>query len=520
MDTTCSEAPVTLPGTFRAFARLKKPVIIGCSAVALATAVRLLVDPLARNHGPYLFFAVAVVIAALYGGLWAGIAATFLSIPVCDYLFIAPRYTWFIYDARGDSIMIALFAGLGLLTTVIIHRFHVTKRLLKQSFADLQQNDAMLKAITAAVPEILFTMTRDGDAEYLNERLVKYSGRELQELVAHGWLEATHPDDRPGIAAQLSTCFDLGSKDFEACIRLRGADGVYRWFKCHAAPVLDDNAKVKRWVGVCSNIDREKHLTDALERRTQELMTLNEGLERFAYAASHDLQAPLSTIGMITQLFVRREGGKLDEKSSDMLASISNAVGRMKRLIKDIMEFATANNAGSEASAPINARVVAELAISNLEQAIKESGAMIVLNDLPTIYAKESALLRLFQNLIANALKYRGKDAPHVCISASLRQEEWVFSIEDNGIGIDRQYHSKIFEPFRRLHAQSEYEGSGLGLSACQRVVQASNGRIWVESEVGKGATFFFTLPKHMQCENQAAMPVSPAQQSSAVAGR
>jgi two-component system, chemotaxis family, sensor kinase Cph1 len=198
----------------------------------------------------------------------------------------------------------------------------------------------------------------------------------------------------------------------------------------------------------------------------------------------------------LTQLLLNRAGSNLDEESSRMLASVVKGVERMTRLIGDVMEFAKAGNLPKQTDAAIDAHAIAEAAIANLEQAVQESGAEILVDPLPLVYANQGALLRLFQNLIANAIKYRRDKPPQIHISASERRDAWIFSVKDNGIGIECQYHKKIFEPFRRLHGQSEYEGSGLGLSACLRIVQSFNGSIWVESEPGEGSTFFFTIAK------------------------
>jgi len=165
---------------------------------------------------------------------------------------------------------------------------------------------------------------------------------------------------------------------------------------------------------------------------------------------------------------------------------------------RGIMELARTVNSVTENAVDVDMRAIAESAIANLGQAIHESGASIDVDDLPTIRANESAIVRLFQNLIANAIKYRSDRQPEVHISAALRNEEYVFSVRDNGIGIDPRYCDKIFEPFRRLHGNSQYEGSGLGLATCRRIVGALNGRIWVESNPGEGSTFFFTIPKRI----------------------
>jgi len=355
--------------TFRPSPEVNHPILIALVAATLAAGVRFSLDPLLHEHSPFLFFAIAVVIAALYGDIWAGIGATLLTVPLCDYLFIEPRYTWFIHDARRDSIMLGVFIALGVLMILVIHRFHLARTRLRQSLIALQQSEAKLEMITATVPEILFTSTAEGAAEYLNKHFSEYSGRELSALVGHGWLDLIHPADRAGMEAELSTRLKLRDQ-FETVFRLRGHDGAYRWFKWHAKPLSDSDGAVEKWFGVCSDIDNEKKLADALASRTEELARLNEGLERFAYTASHDLQEPLRTIGAMTELLLSRAGGTLDTESSGLLASVVNGVQRMRRLIRDIMEFAKATNTSGDLG-DVDACAIAELAIANLNQAIK-----------------------------------------------------------------------------------------------------------------------------------------------------
>jgi PAS domain S-box-containing protein len=383
------------------------------------------------------------------------------------------------------------------LTTLIIDQLHENRKRLQQSLLDLQRTESQLEMIDANVPEAIFTAGEAGFAEHLNGFFAKYTGRELHSLIGAGWLDSVHPDDRNSLLLELSSR-QKETEQFERVIRLRRSDGAYRTFKCHARRKQGSDENTT-WFGICSDIQNEKALASALEIRTQELVRLNESLERFAYAASHDLQEPLRTVGALTELFLSRHRGEFDSDSSAILASVVKGTERMKRLIGDIMELARTANSATENAANVDLRAIAESAIANLGQAIDESGAMVDVDDLPTICANETAMLRLFQNIIANAIKYRSEKQPKVHISAVLRDGEYAFSITDNGIGIDPEYCDKIFEPFRRLHGQSHYEGSGLGLAACRRIVQALNGRIWVESNPGEGSTFFFTIPKHSE---------------------
>src|SRR6266853_2483378 len=231
----------------------------------------------------------------------------------------------------------------------------------------------------------------------------------------------------------------------------------------------------------------------ALIELSLELIRSNEELERFAFAVAHDLRAPLRSIGTMTQLFLERSAGTLNEESAQLLDFVVSSAGRMDRLIRDLLDFATVSQQAE--TSEVDAKAIAELAAQNLQEAVDQSGATIVIEALPVIRANEGQLLRLFQNLIGNAIKYRGEIAPEIHIAASSTASKTIFSVRDNGIGIDPQYHQQIFDPFRRLHTDSEYEGTGVGLAICKRVVQQHNGRIWVKSRPGEGSTFYFMIP-------------------------
>lgn len=297
----------------------------------------------------------------------------------------------------------------------------------------------------ATVPEIIFSARDNGAAEYLNGYLANFCGIELPILLGSGWLDYIHPDDRGAIEGNFSGRRDLVD-EFEMIVRLRRADGMYRSFKCHARRVFDAEEKANKWFGVLSDIENEKTLRAALESRTQELLRFNEALEGFAYTASHDLQEPLRTIGAMTELFLSRCRGDLDKESTEILAAVVKGVDRMERLIHDIMEFAKAIDAAAQAKSDVDTCAIVELAIGNLAQAIHESGAKITVDQLPAVHANETAVLRLFQNIIANAIKYRADRPPEIHISVSQRDEEWLFSIRDNACR--RRNGSKILSKY------------------------------------------------------------------------
>lgn len=229
--------------------------------------------------------------------------------------------------------------------------------------------------------------------------------------------------------------------------------------------------------------------------RTAELTRANEDLNQFAYAASHDLQEPLRNVSLYSQLMARRYSGKLDKDADTYLGFISQSAQRMQQLLRDVLNYTQVATGVSEPmEQPLDAQLGLDAALENLHAAILESGAEITHDKLPAVYLYQAHLVQLFQNLIGNAIKYRSETALKVHIGARKQGDSWLFSVKDNGIGIEPQYAEKIFGVFKRLHKEA-YPGTGIGLAICQKIVHRYRGHIWAESELGKGTTFFFTLP-------------------------
>ncbi len=240
--------------------------------------------------------------------------------------------------------------------------------------------------------------------------------------------------------------------------------------------------------------EREKSEKE-LKILLNELKRSNEELQQFAYVSSHDLQEPLRTIASFTQLLERRYKGKLDEDADEFIDYIVDAAIRMKQQIEDLLEYSRVTTSGAKFK-HINTDSILNEAISNLKNSIDENNAKIIRDPLPDVIADEDQLIRVFQNLISNAIKYRKPDEPpRVHISAYKESNEYVFSVQDNGIGIGKQYLERIFRIFQRLHTIDEYQGTGIGLSVVKRVIDRHGGRIWVESELGEGSVFYFTVP-------------------------
>lgn len=221
----------------------------------------------------------------------------------------------------------------------------------------------------------------------------------------------------------------------------------------------------------------------------------NTDLEQFAYVASHDLQEPLRMISSYVQLLSRRYKGRLDKDADEFIAFAVDGTLRMQQLINDLLAYSRVGTRGKPL-APTDFEDVLSKAIANLKMAVEESGALVTHDPLPVALADEIQMVQLLQNLIGNAIKFRSKETVQIHVSARAEGEEWTFSVRDNGIGIDPQFHERIFVLFQRLHGRNEYPGTGIGLTVSKKIVERHGGRIWLESCAGEGTTFYFSLPR------------------------
>ena len=243
------------------------------------------------------------------------------------------------------------------------------------------------------------------------------------------------------------------------------------------------------------DITDRKRAEESLKRAMADLERSNRELEQFAYVASHDLQEPLRMVASYTQLLAQRYEGQLDEKAKKYIDYAVDGAVRMQRLITDLLTYSRAK-APSHTATLLDSHAVLGEALRNLQSTIHESPAMVTSGELPVVRAEGTQLAQVFQNLIANAIKFHAADSPRIHVAAEDCDHEWRFSVRDNGIGIEAQYALRIFGIFQRLHTRQEYSGTGIGLAVCKRIVEGHGGRIWVESEFGKGSIFFFTLRK------------------------
>ena len=243
--------------------------------------------------------------------------------------------------------------------------------------------------------------------------------------------------------------------------------------------------------------EESKQAQEALRQSNEELRRANEDLNQFAYSASHDLQEPLRMVAIYSQLLERRYGGKLDDSAKEYIQYTVQGAKRMEMLVRDLLAYTQAADISNEDIPAVNAAAVLDKVLLNLRSAIEENGAVVSCSALPDVQVKEVHLTQLFQNLVGNAIKYRKPDArPHIEVSCREIDGSHQFCFADNGIGVPPEYQKQIFGIFKRLHTSDQYSGTGIGLAICQRIVERYGGRIWVESEEGKGSRFYFILPR------------------------
>ena len=261
------------------------------------------------------------------------------------------------------------------------------------------------------------------------------------------------------------------------------------------AKLLEQIANEKTRLEQIETTNLIKQIIEEKEKTLLYLERSNRDLEQFASIASHDLQEPLRMVASYTQLLADHYDGQLDEKAEKYITYVVEGALRMQQLIHDLLAYSRISTHVMPIETVDSNYILGEV-IRNLSVAIETSNTIVTNDELPMVRADALQLVQVFQNLISNAIKFRRDTAPYIHVSAREEKREWIFSVRDNGIGIDRQYADRIFAIFQRLHARREYPGTGIGLAVCKRIVERHGGKIWFDSEPGRGSTFSFTVPK------------------------
>ncbi len=356
---------------------------------------------------------------------------------------------------------------------------------LKTAADNLAIADKRWQVLVACMPQKIFTATPAGDVDYFNPQWMEYTGLTFEAIRDWGWKQFIHPEDVEANVKVWKRALDTG-EPFQFENRFRRCDGVYRWHLSRALPVRDADGVILQWIGSNTDIDDQKRYAEALARS-------NTDLENFAAVASHDLKEPLRMVSSYLDLVEKRYGEKMDARGHDYLCNAAAGARRMHQLIDAVMAYSKVSSPGTVMPV-VDAGRVLEETLADLHSLIDERRAVVECGTFPSVVVDPIQLGRVFQNLIVNAIKFTGDRPPVVHIGAVAVGKLAVFTVTDNGLGIQPADLKGVFQMFRRCHAEN-VPGAGIGLATCRKIIENHGGSIWVESEMGVGSKFYFALP-------------------------
>lgn len=363
--------------------------------------------------------------------------------------------------------------------------------------AERQRLQIILDNVPGMVWEVRIGPDGQNTPAFMNNYIEKLYGYTADEWLSRPELfkETTHPDDFEKAVTGLKDAYEKGGGIVSYRMTRRDGRLIHTETRCNV--IYDSAGTPIMMAGITMDISEQKEAELLLEQYSTNLKHSNEELQQFAYVASHDLQEPLRMVTSYLQLLEQRYGETFDADAKDFIGFAVDGAVRMKALISDLLAYSRVET-GARVFKTFDAQAVLDNVLRDLSISIEEAGATVTFDTLPKIKADEHQIKQLFQNLIGNGIKFRSDDRkPEIHIGVKRQDNDWLFCVRDNGIGIEPQYIARIFVIFQRLHNRSKYPGTGIGLAVCRKVVERHNGKIWVESEVGQGTTFYFTLPMH-----------------------
>ena len=372
---------------------------------------------------------------------------------------------------------------------------------------ELRESENEFRSLAESMPQIVWITRPDGWNIYFNQQWVDYTGLTLEESYGHGWNKPFHPDDQQRAWDAWQNATQHGAAYALEC-RLRRADGVYMWWLIRGVPILNEHGLVLKWFGTCTDIHEHKlaeaeilRLNAELEQRvierTAQLESAYREIEAFSYSVSHDLKAPLRAISGFASIIARRHREGLNEEAQHYFDNIVTASDRMSALITDLLEYSRIGRRTIELK-PVPLAQILPQVVDVLSDKIKETGtAVSIPDDLPAVLGDAGLIRQAFTNLLENALIFRKEAIPLIIeIGYTLEKDRLTVRVTDNGIGIPKEFHEKIFNMFQRLHSEDQYEGTGIGLAIVRKAMKLMDGDVRVESEPGKGSSFFITFRK------------------------
>ena len=392
----------------------------------------------------------------------------------------------------------------------VISSLDITER--KKAEDALRESEQLYRTITEYSNDMIWTLDSEGNFLFFNRRSEIISGYKLEDLKGKHFSPLIIEKDLSKVNDVFYNVLHGQPQQYE--VTFKNKFNKHITLSVNTAPIYS-KGRVTGTVSFGRDITQNKKTEKRIKKTTEELKRSNKELEQFAYIASHDLQEPLRSVYGFTELLKRRYKGKLDNEADEFIEYIVAGTKRMQQMINDLLALSRVGTRGKEFK-PTNTADILKTVLENLHFLIEKNQAIVTHDDMPTIMADETQLIQLFQNLIDNAIKFRKKEViPEIHISATLstkqhikqnnetkqdngtRQEgdEWIFSVQDNGIGIDPKDFNKLFIVFHRLHSREKYPGTGIGLSMCKKIVERHRGKIWLGSKLGEGSTFYFTIP-------------------------
>ena len=365
----------------------------------------------------------------------------------------------------------------------------------KRAEEELKESEKRFEDIALSSADLIWEVDANGKYVFTSGRVKQILGYSPEELIGKTPFELMPEEE----AKHIGQIFEQIVAKKEMIVDLENwnltKNGELVYLLTSGVPLLDNTGSLIGYRGVDKDITERKRAEEERERLLHDLERSNAELEQFGYIISHDLQEPLRMVASYTQLLEKRYKGSLDADAEEFIAYAVDGSKRMQNMIQSLLSYSRVGTRGKPFE-PTECESVFKQALDNLKVTIDESGAGVTHDPLPRVIADETQLIQLFQNLLANAIKFRGEEQPRIHVSAKQDSNECLFSVSDNGIGINPEYFDRIFVIFQRLHGREEYPGTGIGLSVCKRIVERHGGRIWVESQPGEGSTFHFAIPK------------------------
>jgi PAS domain S-box-containing protein len=448
-----------------------------------AFAVRYAIAP-SVSSVPYLGFFLATLGSAAVGGLGPGLLAAGLG-----FLLAGPFHPpggWLHLVDPVDPFAPLRYLISSCSVVAICEVLIRSRERARRAESQVRESEERFRLIGNSAPVLIWMSSPDKLCYWFNEPWLNFRGRTLEQEIGNGWTEGVHPEDLGRCLETYGSSFDA-REPFSMEYRLQNNEAQWRWVLDRGIPRYGPSREFLGYIGSCLDIEDRK-------RTEQALQWANADLEQFAFSASHDLREPIRNIAIHSELIAHRFGKLTDAEGRRYLDYVTAGARHLDTLVSDLLKYTTIGKV-DEPVTVVDAEASLRASLTILSEAVTADQAVVTHDPLPLLRIREVHLGQVFQNVIGNALKYRSHETPRIHISAVRTDRHWRIAIADNGIGIEPNYQTGIFGLFKRLHRTEKYAGTGLGLAICQRIVHIYGGRIWVESALGQGATFYFSLP-------------------------